>query len=71
MKKLTVTVEIPIIKRGKDVHGKPIPDEEIARHVSWCLNRDLQRSFQYTCTGEGRRMKLGPASANGIIDECD
>lgn len=64
MDTVTVTVEIPVMNRGKDIHGNPITDEALAQSASYVLNIYLQSYCQYKGAP-----KLGPIKANGILSE--
>jgi hypothetical protein len=62
MDTITVTVEVPVLSRGKNAHGDPITNEKIVQTISYVLNHSLQRGCQYIGAP-----KFGPISANGIV----
>jgi ribulose bisphosphate carboxylase small subunit len=65
MEMLKISVEIPIINRGRTVpENKPMSDEEIAEQVSYVLNVYLQDYCRYVGAPKfGKNI-----SANGIVN---
>lgn len=66
MDTVTVTVEIPVTNRGRNIKGEPITDKELAENVSYVLNIFLQKYCRYIGAPS-----LGPISANGIVNKSD
>ena len=71
METLKVSVEIPIISRGRTVpQNKPMTDDEIAKQVSYVLNVYLQSYCQYVGAPEfGNEISANGLVSNEGIDE--